>query len=1025
MAPVAVGQLLFDRLTTADGLPSNAVHTLFEDRDGIIWAGTGDGLARLEGARIRVFHHDHNDPASLAHDQVNGIAQDAAGTLWFATMDGLSRFDVTRAAFANLRIPATGNDARRANRMLQVLALGDSLLWVVTEAGLHRFDIRTSVFTSVQGRPPGHGPAGLVNAAGGACWDPVRRTLWVGTHKGLASWDGGTGRWTDHRTTSEEPWAGTTPTDIPLVHGDSLWFLRNTPYLLCVHDLRRKELHVQPDVGPGPNRFTLRAQIIDPAGGHWLCTWTHRVFHRPRGGAWREVLSDRSHPGAIPSTRVSGMMLTRTGEQWFATAEGIAALRPSAATVHLLYEDADGREVSALGSLGPDTLLVGTAGGGVRSIDLRTGGSSSHVRRLPASASGEDEAANIIRAFGTRYDGRTLVCTSHGLALLDVRIPELRPMDALRVAFPRAQAKTYTFAERADDVLWLGTWVSGLWWCDERSGHCGRVDTVDGPFGKLPSRMMLSWLTDRSGRSWVGMNEGGGLACLENGRFRTITDADGGNLGGVVRVMAEGPDGRIWLGTHEQGIVVVDPGDGGTRYYTRRDGLPGTRIHALHFARDGTLWTATPQGFASMAPGTRTFRPLTLPAGLQEGGATTLLELADGRLVLAVDHRVLLHDPATAPEPAPPLPVFTGHRVNDRPGWGAPPALELPHDRKALTLELGAVGHHFGPPPLFRYRLSLEDTVWKELGSATRIDLFDLAPGAYDIQVQASADGVHWSTGMASIMVTVLPPFHTTWWFRSLATLLIVLLTVVGFRLYLRERLRKQREAFEREQAVLAERVRIAGDMHDDLGAGLSALKLRSEMALRVEKDPVKRDQLGSLARTAGELIGSMRQIIWTMNADQSSVADLFAYTTSYARQYCDENGVALMVVTEKDPPAIVLSAEQRRNIFLVVKEALHNVVKHTGAGRAELRMTFTDGVMDVRITDDGPGLPENVEAAEGNGLRNMRRRIAALGGTITMGRADGLGLSGARLVIHVPVIAPPNLRSIGPTASARDLRSV
>ncbi len=1016
-------QLLFDRITTQEGLPNQEVLALFEDRDGFIWAGTGDGLARLEGTRIRVFHHDHNDPGSLAHDQVMGIAQDASGTLWIATMDGLARYDARSDTFTNLHIPAVGTNARQADRMQQVLPLGDTLLWVVTEAGLYRYDIRGSRFTSMQGRPPGEGPAGMINAGGALFWDAARSTLWAGTHKGLASWDARTGRWTDHRNTDAEPWAGTTSTNLPVVRGDSLWFLRNAPYTLCAYDLRTRRLHVQPDLEQEPNRFTLRAHGIGPDGSHWLCTWTHRVFHRAPHGAWHEVRATADRPDALPSTRVNALLFVRSGETWFATAGGIAALRPTAQKVVPLYEEPDGRPVLALGILGADTLLVGSAGGGVGLVDLRTGISAHCVRSVAGGSPDELGLANFVRAFGPDFRGMPLVCTSRGVALLDVRAGVLRPMHALAEAFPREGQSAFTFAERADGAYWFGTWNQGLWRLDESTDACVRIDTAEGPYGALPCRMMLSWLNDRSGRSWLGMNDGGGLACLENGRLRAITTPDGGHPGGVVRTIAEGPDGRIWLGTHERGIVVYDPGTGGTRYFTRRDGLPATRISALRFTRDGTLWAATRNGFASMRPGTGTFRPLDLPVGLQDDGTYTLLELADGRIALAIDDRVLLLDPALGSPPEPPHPVFTAHRINDQLVRGAPQALELPHDRKALSLELGTVGHHFGQPPQFRYRLAGNGTAWNELGRAARIDLFDLAPGRYHIQVQASADGVYWSTDMATAEVVVRPPFHATWWFRSLAVLLAVLVATAAFKIYLVVRLRRQREAFEREQAVLAERMRIASDMHDDLGAGLSALKLRSEMALRMEKDPAKRDQLGSLARTAGELIGSMRQIIWTMNADQGSVADLFAYAGSYARQYCVEHQVALSVVTGPEPPAILLSAEQRRNVFLVVKESLHNVMKHAAAHRAELRMHWTDGAMELRITDDGPGWPANAEATEGNGLRNMRRRIDALGGTLVLGRGED-GLPGACLSFRVPVATPPNLRSIDRAPPCKDLRN-
>lgn len=223
---------------------------------------------------------------------------------------------------------------------------------------------------------------------------------------------------------------------------------------------------------------------------------------------------------------------------------------------------------------------------------------------------------------------------------------------------------------------------------------------------------------------------------------------------------------------------------------------------------------------------------------------------------------------------------------------------------------------------------------------------------------------------------------------------------------------RRRKEAFAREQAVLHERMRIASDMHDDLGAGLSGLKLRSEMALRVEKDPLKRQQLQSLATSAGELIGSMRQIIWTMSQDQASLEDWVVYTTSYARSYCTENDLVLQIEAGTPWPDILLSVEQRRNLFLVVKEALHNIVKHAKADKVMLTLRYADGIA-VSITDNGTGLSADAQAGMGNGLRNMARRMEDLVGSFVIeGVADDHGRSGTTVRIHLPL--DPNERSIG-----------
>ena len=1015
-------QLLFDRIGTGQGLPSDEVHALFEDRDGFIWAGTTDGLARLEGTRVRAFHHDPIDSSSLAHDQVNGIAQSPDGTLWFATMNGLSRFQPRSGTFVNLRIHATGNDALQANRMRQVVTVGDTLLWVVTEAGLYRGDPRDGALRSVQDLPPGQGPAGRMRSNSSLHWDASRAMLWAATAQGIASWDATTDHWTDHRNSAQLPWADRSATGAPVVHDQALWYLRHGPYTLFRYDLRTREQEAQPDVEDHPNRFELRCQGFDAEGRHWLATWTHRLFVRPPDRPWSEVLPDGS---GLPSTRVGCVQPTRSGLFLLGTSDGLAVLRPGSDAHAVLPFDAAPFAISVLREWGTDTLLVGTEGGGVHLVDRRSGASTAlrtDVTDVP------DElriAANLVHAFGAVVDGRVLVCTGHGLAELDVHRAALRPAKAITDLLPNGGSIAYTFAERAEGALWLGTWQRGLWRVDPHAGEVQRVDTAPGPWGRLPNLMLLSWLTTADGGHWAGLNNGGGLARFRDGRWSTVVAPAGAHVGGVVRCMAQGPDGTLWLGTHEQGIVLHDPAGASERFVGRRDGLPGTRILALRVTREGVIWAATPQGVARRPPGATAFARLQLPSALSGQAFTrALAELHDGSIAIGVGSRILLHTPSRERLLAQPVPVFTAHHVGGATVLGSPERLVLRPDRKALMLELGGLGVLPGELPLFRYRVLPNDTAWKEIGAAKRIDLFDLDPGAHHVVVQVSRDGVHWAPREAVVDVVVLPPFHVTWWFRTLVLLMVAALAFGGFKAYLRVRLQRQREAFEREQAVLAERMRIAGDMHDDLGAGLSALKLRSEMALRVESDPAKREQLSSLARTAGELIGSMRQIIWAMNADQAELPDLVAYTTNHARRYCDEHGLGLRVEVGPDLPQVTLSAEQRRNIFLVVKEALHNVVKHAAARRVHLVMAWQEGALDVRITDDGQGPPLHADATEGNGLRNMGRRITALGGRLTLTRSDDREHPGACLWFRVPLEAPPNLRSIGHTARPDDLRS-
>lgn len=248
----------------------------------------------------------------------------------------------------------------------------------------------------------------------------------------------------------------------------------------------------------------------------------------------------------------------------------------------------------------------------------------------------------------------------------------------------------------------------------------------------------------------------------------------------------------------------------------------------------------------------------------------------------------------------------------------------------------------------------------------------------------------------------------------SAAAILVVLGLYLGYRS--RQRHFRRMAALElmraQQEATIAElriRDQVGRDMHDDLGAGLSGLKLRAELALRNEQEPHKRKQLAQLAVIAGELLGNMRRIIWTMDGGQGSLQDLVAYCTNYARQYLSENSIECTVRTPATWPKVPVGSDLRRNVFLVIKEALHNVVKHSGAQSVELDLSWENETLLLTVQDDGRGLEQEHPTARskaegGRGLRNMRQRMVQLGGGLELG--PGRTGSGMRVSGHVPVPA-------------------
>jgi signal transduction histidine kinase len=205
----------------------------------------------------------------------------------------------------------------------------------------------------------------------------------------------------------------------------------------------------------------------------------------------------------------------------------------------------------------------------------------------------------------------------------------------------------------------------------------------------------------------------------------------------------------------------------------------------------------------------------------------------------------------------------------------------------------------------------------------------------------------------------------------------------------------------EKQQAIEKERTRIATDMHDDLGAGLSRIKFLSEtIGIKKQKlEPIE-EEISKIREYSHEMIDKMGEIVWALNEKNDSLSDLLSYTRVYTMEYLSQNGIKCIIETPDQFPVSFVSGEFRRNVYLTVKEALHNIVKHARATEVTLTIHINHH-LSIGLKDNGTGFDENKIRPFSNGLSNMKSRIREIGGQIKILQENGTLVS---LEIPVPV---------------------
>jgi signal transduction histidine kinase len=206
-------------------------------------------------------------------------------------------------------------------------------------------------------------------------------------------------------------------------------------------------------------------------------------------------------------------------------------------------------------------------------------------------------------------------------------------------------------------------------------------------------------------------------------------------------------------------------------------------------------------------------------------------------------------------------------------------------------------------------------------------------------------------------------------------------------------RLRRQRQQYEKELAVQYERQRISAEMHDDLGAGLSGVRLLTEIARAKMRDDTGRQEMDAIHQSVGELSSRMREVIWSLNTENDTLLSLVTYIQKQVKAMLEHYPTSVKFDITEPLPDLVVHGEARRNIYLCVKEAVHNIMKHARASQVTISIAAGKS-LNVAVADNGIGLTEGVQKAGGYGLKNMQNRMAALQGRLTVQSGNGVTIT-------------------------------
>jgi signal transduction histidine kinase/ligand-binding sensor domain-containing protein len=993
-----MSELRVKHWTTDDGLPQNRIGCLKQTRDGYLWIGTWNGLARFDGVKFTVFNKS-NTP-ELVSDAINALTEDSDGTLWMGTRSGL-----------------VGYRDRQFQRVPTAASMPDGLVWQLIPSRGGGLWVQS-----------GFAVARFVAGKFSKSWTPPFGKRILSLQEGPDGW---LNVFTDCGWLTLSPKADELQTNYMTTREEWGWLaarLADAPGRAWVgkaQGLFLLDQGVWTNAAPGqiaPWPVDMIAQ--DPASNLWANVKGSGLFRRGAAG-WKPM--DLGEGSGTGSTVCLAWDLE--GSLWIGHDTGLFQLSTPRARAYTTRDGLPSDNVWSVCEAAPGEIWVGTDHGASCIVSNRVIPLES--RELYLEARVRCIWPKLGGGVWIAKDNRSLLKFDQGRFALQ------------RLQLPQQALPTSLFEDHSGQ-LWVGTTVSLLTWHNNQ-----RQDLEVSPAGDS-IRDVHAIIEGRNGALWFGVR--GALACLNQGRTSQYL-LPGGNEGEVICSIHEDSNGALWLGT-ENGLMRFQNG----RFFafTRNHGLLEDAAHCVLEDDFGFLWLSGRHGIQrikrdqlnAVADG-RLDRVDTFVLGTADGMATAETNggnqpggwrARDGRFWFPTGRGVVVFDPNEfVGEEPPPLPLIEqvkadgdvvfgdgenaeaysrGSRreealIGNPEGSARRPGVDQSLVTSAATIPRISPGHGnvlefsytantFVAPERarFRYRLVGADHDWREETGERTVRYINLRPGDYRFELTAANHHQVWSPHPAVFAFSLAPHFWQTWSFYVLCgcSLTGLAAAVQGYRLRWQHRLSK----LEQQRAVATERTRIARDLHDDLGTALTGLALELDVAGREANESTA--LAGRLSRTAHrtrDLAERMREVVWTVNPRCDTVSSLASFLEQQVSQFLRADGLKVRLDFPEDIPELPLEAEARHQLALGVREALTNVVRHGNAAEVSVSLAIkaADRTLVVEVKDNGRGF--RTGETSGHGLANMRSRMEQIGGAFDCTSIPG---GGTTITFRLPI---------------------
>jgi len=1033
-------QYRFNKITLEDGLSQSSLVGIIQDHKGYLWFGTYNGLNRYDGYTFKIYKNDPTDTTSISDNGITAIFEDRNGYIWIGTSNGfLNRFDRKTETFKRIKIDDPQNPVIsrfQPNAMMPVtLSLNkfetvtaieeDTLgnLWIGTWGnGLVKYDRTTGEIEHFY-----YSPFNIMGLSSNNISDVLvdsRGTIWV------ASYGGGISKGI-HRTLLISTQQATRTIDSYLfVSTQSERSDKNhlkDPYLITLFEdslgniwigsYNEGAVFITAEDRSKPmdeikfydievlTKTNFEIEMVmdffeDSQNNLWIGTFGKGLFKFDR--TQTELLNFRHNPlnsKSILSDEIISVYEDHSGILWVGShlGGGISKLEKNQFLFGFLENEAgnpNSLSDNVIWAICEDTqqnIWFGTYRSG---LDRLNPSDKSFRHFTRADNLTDDHIKSLVIDnfnhlwIGTYSGGLNQI----NLNTFVVQNYPYKPKNKIGTSGVHIED---IFIEN-DSTLWIAVFDKGI--DVVNFDQTGKIDWNEQKFyshdpldsTSLASNKIYQIFKDSIGEIYVA-TMGGGLNRFNRTdesfkRYLNDPTNDNSLSNDNVIIIQEDNRNNLWIGTYGGGLNKFDRKKDSFERFGVKDGLLTEVVYGILEDKTGNLWLSTDDGIFRFDPVKVSFIQYGKKDGVQSaefsGGAYA--KTKNGEMYFGGVNGVNYFYPDSIKRNTyiPPI-VISRINVLDQPVKGEREILTLNYDQNYFSIEFASLDYTSPSENRYAYRLDgLEDN-WNYVSASNRIAKYtNLLPGEYTFRVRGSNSTGIWNEEGTVLFIEIKPPFWKTWWF----ILLLIVLVGGSITLFVTIRIR-QLLAIEKLKS------KIAADLHDNVGAGLTEISILSELTAHEigNQNENASKRLNNISETSRSLVANMSDIVWMVNPKLDSLHDLIIRLKDSYGEFLSQLGISFRINKFERMDNVKIPMDYRQNLFLIFKECINNCVKHSRCTRISLDAVVKGSVLKMTLIDNGKGFDIS-DVKYGNGLQNMKSRAAAIGGKLNINSSPGKG---------------------------------